>query len=81
METLVRVTKLRWSIERSSLKAKELLERDHCEHRSWQGWHRHMPHAFLQKIRMRCFLSGNVLRTSGGKKQIEGWTMRAERGP
>lgn len=58
LETLVHVSKLRWSIERSFLEAKDLLGMDHYEHRSWQGWHRHMlhvfiAHAFLQKIRLK----------------------------
>ncbi len=58
LDTLVTVSKLRWSIERSFLEAKSLLGMDHYEHRSWNGWHRHMlhvfiAHAFLQKIRLR----------------------------
>ena len=58
IETLVTVSKLRWSIERSFLEAKSLLGMDHYEHRSWNGWHRHMlhvfiAHAFLQKIRLK----------------------------
>ena len=58
LETLVTVSKLRWSIERSFLEAKELLGMDHYEHRSFRGWHRHMlhvfiAHAFLQKIRLK----------------------------
>jgi len=55
---MVDVSRLRWSIERSFLEAKELLGMDHYEHRSWRGWHRHMlhifvAHAFLQKIRLK----------------------------
>ena len=58
IETMVDVSRLRWSIERSFLEAKELLGMDHYEHRSWRGWHRHMlhifvAHAFLQKIRLK----------------------------
>lgn len=58
LETLVTVSKLRWSIERSFLEAKDLLGMDHYEHRSFRGWHRHMlhvfiAHAFLQTIRLK----------------------------
>lgn len=58
LETLVTVSKLRWSIERSFLECKSLLGMDHYEHRSFKGWHRHMlhvfiAHAFLQKIRLK----------------------------
>ena len=33
---------LRWSIEECFLRAKDDLGLDHCEARSWHGWHRHM---------------------------------------
>lgn len=33
---------LRWTIEECFLRAKEDLGLDHCEARSWHGWHRHM---------------------------------------
>ena len=33
---------LRWSIEQSFQHAKDDLGLDHCEARSWHGWHRHM---------------------------------------
>jgi len=33
---------LRWTIEESFLRAKDDLGLDHCEARSWHGWHRHM---------------------------------------
>lgn len=32
---------LRWTIEECFLRAKDDLGLDHCEARSWQGWHRH----------------------------------------
>ncbi|MHB1287342.1 MAG: hypothetical protein ACYCYP_12475 [Leptospirales bacterium] len=58
LDTLANVSKLRCSIERSFLEDKDLLGMDHYEHRSWQGWHRHMlyvliAHAFLQTIRLK----------------------------
>jgi SRSO17 transposase len=33
---------LRWSIEQALQRAKDDLGLDHCEGRSWHGWHRHM---------------------------------------
>lgn len=47
---LVQVSSLRWSIERLLLEGKSLLGMDHYEHRSWQGWHRHMLHVFLAHL-------------------------------
>ncbi|MCY1668940.1 IS701 family transposase [Rhizobium sp. SL86] len=46
---------LRWTIEECFLRAKDDLGLDHCEARSWHGWHRHMSlvmvaAAFLVKI-------------------------------
>jgi SRSO17 transposase len=46
---------LRWSIEECFLRAKDDLGLDHCEARSWHGWHRHMTlvmaaAAFLAKL-------------------------------
>lgn len=46
---------LRWTIEECFLRAKDDLGLDHCEARSWQGWHRHMSlvmaaAAFLAKL-------------------------------
>jgi SRSO17 transposase len=33
---------LRWTIEECFLRAKDDIGLDHCEARSWHGWHRHM---------------------------------------
>lgn len=46
---------LRWTIEECFLRAKDDLGLDHCEARSWHGWHRHMTlvmaaAAFLAKL-------------------------------
>jgi SRSO17 transposase len=46
---------LRWTIEECFQRAKEELGLDHCEARSWHGWHRHMTlcmaaAAFLAKL-------------------------------
>jgi len=39
---LAAATGLRWTIEECFLRAKDDLGLDHCEVRSWHGWHRHM---------------------------------------
>jgi SRSO17 transposase len=46
---------LRWTIEECFQRAKDELGLDHCEARSWHGWHRHMSlvmaaAAFLAKL-------------------------------
>lgn len=33
---------LRWNIDECFLRAKDDLGLDHCEARSWHGWHRHI---------------------------------------
>ena len=38
---------LRWTIEACFQRAKEELGLDHCEARSWHGWHRHMTLCML----------------------------------
>ena len=39
---LAGVAGLRWTIEQCFQRAKGDLGLDHCEARSWHGWHRHM---------------------------------------
>jgi len=58
---------LRWTIEQAFQRAKDDLGLDHCEARSWHGWHRHMTlvmaaAAYLAK------LSANQLRSAFGKE-------------
>jgi SRSO17 transposase len=57
---------LRWTIEECFQRAKEELGLDHCEARSWHGWHRHMTlcmaaSAFLAR------LQAELRRAAGGK--------------
>nr|WP_245423077.1 transposase [Neorhizobium huautlense] len=57
---------LRWTIEECFQRAKNDLGFDHCEARSWHGWHRHMTlvmaaAAFLAK------LGADLRRSAGGK--------------
>jgi len=52
---LAGVAGLRWTIEECFERAKDDLGLDHCEARSWSGWHRHMTlvmaaGAFLAKL-------------------------------
>ena len=49
------VAGLRWTVEDCFQRAKDDLGLDHCEARSWHGWHRHMTlvmaaAAFLAKL-------------------------------
>lgn len=60
---LAGVAGLRWTIETCFATAKDDLGLDHCEARSWHGWHRHITLvmaalAFLAKLR------ADLLRTS-----------------
>ncbi len=46
---------LRWTVEECFLRAQDDLGLDHCEARSWHGWHRHVTlvmaaAAFLIKL-------------------------------
>jgi SRSO17 transposase len=52
---LAAVAGLRWAVEECVERAKDDLGLDHCEARSWHGWHRHMSLcmaalAFLSKL-------------------------------
>ena len=56
---------LRWTIEECFQRAKDDLGLDHCEARSWHGWHRHISlvmaaAVFLAKLAadLRCAASG-----------------------
>ncbi len=62
---------LRWTIEECFLRAKDDLGLDHCEARSWHGWHRHMSlvmaaAAFLARVTadQRCAAYGKRNETS-----------------
>ena len=55
LEELAGAAGLRWTIEECFLRAKDDLGLDHCEARSWHGWHRHMTlvmaaSAFLARL-------------------------------
>ncbi|MBW8295670.1 IS701 family transposase [Sphingopyxis sp.] len=55
LEELAGAAGLRWTIEECFLRSKDDLGLDHCEARSWHGWHRHMTlvmaaAAFLAKL-------------------------------
>ena len=43
MEQLNRAVTLRWPIEQCFEECKSYLGMGHCEARSWNAWHRHMP--------------------------------------
>ena len=42
LSELAGVAGLRWTIEECFQRAKDDLGLDHCEARSWHGWHRHV---------------------------------------
>jgi len=57
-DTLVRVSGLRWPIERAFQECKGELGMDHYETRTWCGWHHHqtlviLAHHFLVRLRLR----------------------------
>ena len=59
LNELAAVAGLRWTIEECFQSAEGVLRQaqdglDHCEVRSWHGWHRHMTHSMLALA----FLSG-----------------------
>jgi SRSO17 transposase len=72
---LAGVAGLRWAIEECFQRGKDDLGLDHCEARSWQGWHRHMTlvmaaQAFLSKLAAslrRTAASGKPNKTSPAK--------------
>ena len=47
MKKLVSVEGHRWAIEDSFETAKNEFGLDHCETRSWEGWHRHVSLVML----------------------------------
>ena len=56
-EELRRVGLMRWSIEQCFRECKNNLGMNHCEIRSWEGWHRHILftfiiHLFIIKLRI-----------------------------
>jgi Transposase DDE domain len=69
---LAAVAGLRWTIETCFETAKDELGLDHCEARSWHGWHRHVTlvlaaMAFLAKLRAD-LLRASMLGAAGGKR-------------
>jgi hypothetical protein len=57
---------LRWTIEECFQRAKEELGLDHCEARSWHGWHRHMTLCMLA-LAFLTRLSASLRRAAAGK--------------
>ncbi len=58
VEEFVRLSGMRWPIERAIREAKGELGMDHYEVRTWNGWHHHMTltmlsHHFLVRVRLR----------------------------
>jgi SRSO17 transposase len=57
---------LRWTIEECFQRAKEELGLDHCEARSWHGWHRHMT-LCMAALAFLAGLSARLRRIACGK--------------
>ncbi|HEY5091118.1 MAG TPA: IS701 family transposase [Polyangia bacterium] len=57
---------LRWTIEECFQRAKEELGLDHCEARSWHGWHRHMT-LCMATLAFLAGLSAQLRRVAGSK--------------
>jgi len=57
---------LRWTIEECFQRAKEELGLDHCEARSWHGWHRHMT-LCMAALAFLAGLSAQLRRAACGK--------------
>jgi SRSO17 transposase len=57
---------LRWTIEECFQRAKDDLGLDHCEARSWQGWHRHMS-LVMAALAFLARLAAELRRTAWGK--------------
>ncbi len=57
---------LRWTIEECFQRAKEELGLDHCEARSWHGWHRHMT-LCMAALGFLARLSAQLRRSTFGK--------------
>lgn len=63
---------LRWTIEECFQRAKEELGLDHCEARSWHGWHRHMT---------LCMAAGAFLARLSADLRRATWNKANERSP
>ena len=57
---------LRWTVEECFQRAKEELGLDHCEARSWHGWHRHMT-LCMAALGFLARLSAQLRRSTFGK--------------
>ena len=57
---------LRWTIEECFQRAKEELGLDHCEARSWHGWHRHMT-LCMAALAFLAGLAAQLRRSAGSK--------------
>ncbi|WP_119682027.1 IS701 family transposase [Indioceanicola profundi] len=63
---------LRWTIEECFQRAKEELGLDHCEARSWHGWHRHMT---------LCMAAAAFLARLSAELRRSTWNKANERSP
>jgi SRSO17 transposase len=71
LQDLAGAAGLGWTIAECFARAKDDLGLDHCEARSWQGWHRHMSlvmaaAAFLARLSAASLWAAPVERTLRG---------------
>jgi SRSO17 transposase len=66
LRRLVRLAKCRWKIEQDYQQLREELGLNHCEGRSWIGWHHHTTLVMLADA----FLISEMLHS----KKTSGWT-------
>jgi SRSO17 transposase len=74
LEELAAVAGLRWTVEECFQSAKGETGLDHCEARSWHGWHRHMTlsmlaFAFLACLRARLLENRSEASSSKANKR------------
>ena len=58
---------LRWTIEECFQRAKDDLGLDHCEARSWHGWHRHVSLVMVAAVFL-AKLAANLRRAASGNR-------------
>lgn len=66
MAELAGAAGLRWTIEDCFERAKDDLGLDHCEARSWHGWHRHMS-LVMAALALLAKLAAALKRSARGK--------------
>jgi SRSO17 transposase len=72
LKELAAVAGLRWTIEECFQSAKGETGLDHCEARSWHGWHRHMTLSMMSVSTTECVGNDRYLSTRKGPTTMAG---------